>query len=74
MLDQTLAQLMQRLLEREAPSTPLNATARRLLENLGIGRIQGKTLYLSERDRQEMGVVSRNPRNFRHRRITRSQG
>ena len=54
MLDQTLAQLMQRLLEREAPSTPLNATARRLLENLGIGRIQGKTLYLSERDRQEM--------------------
>ena len=54
MLDQTLAQFMQRLLEREAPSTPLNATARRLLENLGIGRIQGKTLYLSERDRQEM--------------------
>ena len=54
MLDQTLAQLMQRLLEREAPSTPLSATARRLLDDLGIGRVQGKTIYLSERDRQEM--------------------
>ena len=54
MLDQTLAQLMQRLLEREAQSTPLNVTARRLLGDLGIGRIQGKTLYLSERDRLEM--------------------
>lgn len=54
MLDQTLAQLMQRLLEKDAPSTPLNATARRLLDDLGIGRIQGKTLYLSDRNRQEM--------------------
>lgn len=54
MLDQTLAQLMQRLLERDAPSTPLSATARRLLDDLGIGRILGKTMYLSERDRQEM--------------------
>lgn len=54
MLDQSLAQLMQRLLEKDAPSTPLNATARRLLEDLGIGRIQGKTLYLSDRNRQEM--------------------
>lgn len=54
MLDQTLAQLMQRLLERKAQSTPLSATARRLQEDLGIGRIHGKTLDLSERDRQEM--------------------
>ncbi len=54
MLDQTLAQLMQRLLEREAQSTPLSATARRLLDDLGIGRVQGKTMYLSERDHQEM--------------------
>lgn len=54
MLDQSLAQLMQRLLERDALSTPLSATARRLLDDLAIGRIQGKTLYLSERDRQEM--------------------
>jgi len=54
MLDQTLAQLMQRLLEKEAQSTPLSATARRLLEDLGIGRIQGKTLYLSKRNHQEM--------------------
>jgi len=54
MLDQTLAQLMQRLLEKGATSTPLGTTARRLLNDLGIGRIQGKTLYLSERDQQEM--------------------
>jgi hypothetical protein len=54
MLDQTLAQLMQRLLERKAQSTPLSATARRLQDDLGIGRIHGKTLDLSERDRQEM--------------------
>lgn len=54
MLDQSLAQLMQRLLEKEACSTPAGATAHRLRDDLGIGRIQGKTLYLSERDRQEM--------------------
>lgn len=54
MLDQTLAQLMQRLLEKEASSTPLSVTARRLQEDLGIGRIQGKTLYLSDRNRLEM--------------------
>lgn len=54
MLDQSLAQLMQRLLEKDAPSTPLGATTRRLLDDLSIGRIQGKTLYLSDRDRHEM--------------------
>ena len=54
MLDQTLAQLMQRLLEQAATSTPLGATSRRLKDDLGIGRIRGKTLYLSDRDRQEM--------------------
>ncbi len=54
MLDQSMAQLMQRLLEKDASSTPLSATARRLREDLGIGRIQGKTLYLSERNRLEM--------------------
>lgn len=54
MLDQSLAQLMQRLLEKDAPSTPLGTTSRRLLIDLSIGRIQGKTLYLSERDRHEM--------------------
>ncbi len=54
MLDQTLAQMMQRLLEKDANSTPVGATARRLQEELGIGRIRGKTLYFSERDHQEM--------------------
>lgn len=54
MLDQTLAQMMQRLLEKDANSTPVGTTARRLQEELGIGRIRGKTLYLSERDHQEM--------------------
>jgi len=54
MLDQTLAQMMQRLLEKDANSTPVGATVRRLQEELGIGRIRGKTLYLSERDHQEM--------------------
>ena len=57
MLDQTLAQLMQRLLEKDAPSTPVSATARRLMDDLGIGRIQGKTLYLSDRNRQEMREI-----------------
>lgn len=54
MLDQSLAQLMQRLLEKDAHSTPLGATSRRLPDDLSIGRIQGKTLYLSDRDRHEM--------------------
>jgi len=57
MLDQTLAKLMQHLLEKEATSTPLSATARRLVNDLGIGRIQGKTLNLSHRDRQEMRAL-----------------
>ena len=54
MLDQILAQLMQRLLEQAATSTPLGTTSRRLKDDLGIGRIRGKTLCLSDRDRQEM--------------------
>ena len=54
MLDQTLAQLMQRLLERKVHSTPVSATARRLRDDLGIGRIQGKTLHLSDRNHLEM--------------------
>ncbi len=54
MLDQTLAQLMQRLLEKNAKSTPVGATAGRLRDDLGIGRIKGKTLYLDDRDRLEM--------------------
>lgn len=57
MLDQSMAQLMQRLVDKDASSTPLSATARRLQEDLGIGRIQGKTLYLSERNRQEMREI-----------------
>lgn len=54
MLDQTLAQLMQRLLEKGATSTPVGATSRRLQEDLGIGRIQGKTLHLTERNLEQM--------------------
>ena len=54
MLYQTLAQLMQRLLERKVHSTPVSATARRLRDDLGIGRIQGKTLHLSDRNHLEM--------------------
>ena len=54
MLDQNLAQMMQRLLEKGASSTRVGAIASRLPEELGIGRIQGKTLYLSERDHQGM--------------------
>lgn len=57
MLDQTLAQLMQRILEREAISTPVGTTSRRLQDDLGLGRIQGKTLYLSDRDRREMREI-----------------
>lgn len=57
MLNQTLAQLMQRLLEKRASSTPLGATSRRLQNDLRIGRIQGKTLYLSEGDLNEMRAL-----------------
>lgn len=56
-MDQALAQLIQRLLERVAPSTPLGTTSRRLQIDLGIGRVQGKTLYLSDRDRAEMRLL-----------------
>lgn len=59
MLDQPLAQMMQRLLEKNATSTPVGATIRRLKEELGIGHIRGKTLYLSERDHQEMRELLR---------------
>ena len=54
MLDQTLAQLMQRLLEKGATSTPVGPNSRRLQEDLGIGRIQGKTLHLTERNLEQM--------------------
>ena len=41
MLDQRLVQLMQRLLEEAAPSTPLRAVSRRLKDDFNIGRVRG---------------------------------
>lgn len=52
MLDQRLVQLMQRLLEEAAPSTPLRAVSRRLKDDFNIGRVKGQTLHLGERDRE----------------------
>lgn len=56
MLDQSLAKLMQRILEQDAPTTRDSATSRRLLE-LGFGRLVGKTLHFTERDRSGMREV-----------------
>ena len=54
MLDHRLVQLMQRLLDEEALSTPLRAVSRRLKDDFNIGRVKGQTLYLGERDRELM--------------------
>ncbi len=53
MLDQSLAKLMQRVLEQEATTTRDSTNSRRLLE-LGFGRLVGKTLHFTERDRSGM--------------------
>ena len=54
MLDQRLAQLMQRLIAEAAPSTPLRPVSQRLRDDLNIGRIKGRTLYFTDRDREVM--------------------
>ena len=46
MLDQSLAEFMQRLLSKAAPSTPVTGLARRLHENFGLGVIRGKDMRL----------------------------
>ena len=55
MLDQRLVQLMQRLLEEEALSTPLRAVSRRLKDDFNIVRGKGQTLYLGERELHVVG-------------------
>lgn len=57
MLDQRLAELMQRLLSQEASSTAVTGTSRRLADELNLGRIRGKTIYLSEGDHAEMRTL-----------------
>ncbi len=57
MLDQRLAELMQRLLSQEAGTTAVTGTSRRLADELNLGRIRGKTIYLSEGDHAEMRTL-----------------
>lgn len=53
MLDQKLAEAMQRILSRDEVRISLNATLERLIET-GIGEKRGKSGYFHERDRQAM--------------------
>ena len=57
MLDQRLAELMQRLLSQEAGTTAVTGTSRRLADELNLGRIRGKTIYLSQGDHAEMRTL-----------------
>jgi hypothetical protein len=57
MLDQRLAELMQRLLSQEAGTTAVTGTSRRLADELNLGSIRGKTIYLSEGDHAEMRIL-----------------
>lgn len=53
MLDQKLAEAMQRVLSRPDERYTLTATFQRLVDD-GIGTKRGKSVYFNERDRQEM--------------------
>lgn len=53
MLDQKLAEAMQRILSRQDERFTLTATLQRLVDD-GIGTKRGKSVYFYERDRQAM--------------------
>ena len=53
MLDQKLAEAMQRILSRQDERFTLTATLQRLVDD-GIGTKRGKSVYFNERDRQAM--------------------
>jgi len=57
MLDQRLAELIQRLLSRDVMTTAVTGTSRRLADELNLGHIRGKTIYLSEGDHAEMRTL-----------------
>ena len=57
MLDNRVVTLMQRLIDDGAASTPKNATSMRLHDDFRLGRLKGKSLLLTERDRAEMAEL-----------------
>lgn len=54
MLNQRLAEAMQRVLSKEDNSFPLNMTLLRIVDEWGLGTKQGKRVYFKEKDRAEM--------------------
>ncbi len=58
-LNPRLVSLMQRLVEESAASTPSNKTSDRLVSEFGLGRMKGKTILFSERERAEMSELLR---------------
>jgi len=54
MLDQRLAQVIQRVLATNDSRFPVNNSLNRLVNDFGIGTIRGKTVYFTDSDRSEM--------------------
>lgn len=54
MLDQRLARAIQGVLSNNEPVCTLNATLKRLIDDYAIGTIRGKSVYFSDKDRDEM--------------------
>ena len=59
MLDNRVVTLMQRLIDDGAASTPKNATSMRLHDDFRLGRLKGKSLLLTERDRAAVAFEPR---------------
>lgn len=54
MLDQRLARAIQSVLSSKEPVFTLSATLKRLIDDYAIGTIRGKSVYFTDKDRDEM--------------------
>lgn len=57
MLDQRLAEAMQRVLAKRDERASLNATLQRLVNDFDIGTVRGKSVYFTAKDRDEMRAL-----------------
>lgn len=57
MLDQKLAEAMQRVLGKQDERANLTATMQRLVDEFDIGTARGKSIYFSAKDRDEMRAL-----------------
>jgi hypothetical protein len=57
MLDQRLAEAIQRILAREGDRFPVTGTLQRLVDDFAFGSRRGKSVYFSDKDREEMRLL-----------------